>query len=201
ERPEALREGDLLVLLEELAREDQQGVFQPGGVQGLPGRLVDLGQAEVGDHRPERGVDRLDVEGFGHGVLDGLLDQGASIWSVSCCSLSCGSRDRQSGRTPKCAAARCSEEWDSQGLLPPSPPPRICCRRAASPRPRRRPSTSSSAGWPATTISARWWPKSSATSRRRSSTSRSSRADRTSTAWRSSPRAATRSARSRRARR
>ena len=67
ERAEALGEGDLLVLLEELAREDQQGVFEPGGVEGLPGRLVELGQADAGDHCPERGVDRLDVEGLGHG--------------------------------------------------------------------------------------------------------------------------------------
>src|SRR6185312_7914480 len=56
---------------------DQQGVLQPGVVQRTPGRFVELGQAQAGDHRPERGVDRLDVEGLGHGVLDGLLDEGS----------------------------------------------------------------------------------------------------------------------------
>ena len=40
------------------------------------------------------------------GLAMGSSMRGASIWSVSCCSLSCGSRDRQSGRTPKCAAAQ-----------------------------------------------------------------------------------------------
>ncbi len=74
ERPEALGEGDLLVLLQELAGKDQQGVFEPGVVQGLPGGLVELGQPDPGDDRAEGRVERLDVECLCHGNLDGSLD-------------------------------------------------------------------------------------------------------------------------------
>ena len=62
ERAQALGEGNLFCVGEELAREDEQGVVEPRLPELGQRSVVDSGELHAGDHRAECGVDRLNSE-------------------------------------------------------------------------------------------------------------------------------------------
>jgi hypothetical protein len=51
-----------------LSGEDQKGVLEPGPIERIERRLIDLGQLEAGNDGAEGGGEWSDIEWIGHGL-------------------------------------------------------------------------------------------------------------------------------------